>query len=87
MIEINKAADWHTIEKADDFLQELKEREITQKLLGKQLFGNTAVKVVRAVRKGGDEVFCELKNAHQIWWCTKEALMRAIEAKNTTTNQ
>lgn len=78
---MNTILGWDEIKTAEAFLQLLKENNITHKELKATVFGSTASKVIRAIKKGGQPVFDNGIKSHMIWWNTKHAIEQAIDKK------
>lgn len=76
---VSSIAYWGGIKTSEAFLIALKENNVTFSKLKLTVFGNTASKVIRAFKKGGQACFDDVVKAHQIWWCTKHAICQVLQ--------
>ncbi len=70
---------WHGIKTSDAFLIALKENGVTFNKIKSTVFGNTASKVIRAIKKGGQACFDDVKKSHQVWLATKHAICQVLQ--------
>lgn len=76
--DVSSSAYWDGIKTAEDFLIALKENDVTFQKLKPTVFGNTASKVIRAIKKHGKPCFEDISKSHQTWWSTKHAICQAL---------
>lgn len=76
--DVSSSAYWDSIKTSELFLSALKENNVTFEKLKNTVFGNTAIKVIQVVRKGGQESFLDIMERHQIWWMTKHAICQVL---------
>lgn len=67
--------DWDLIKTNAEFLKVIKDEAITYSKLKNVLFGNIAIKVIRAIRKHKHDKKCfpSFKKYHEVWYMTKVA--------------